>query len=1086
MNIARVSVTRPVLSAVISLTLIVLGVAALLSTQVRQYPDVDPPVVSVTTFYRGAPAQVVDSEITKRILDELAGVEDIRYVDARSFDEQSQIDVEFDLDRDLDLASAEVRERISRVLDEFPEEVDDSIVRKASASSSPILWLSLTSDRLSALELSDFADRQLEERLSILPGVAQVRIGGERRYAIRVDLNAAKLASRGVTATDVATRLREENIEVASGRIEGPARELTVRARSRLPTPDEFERLILRYDPTGPVRLGDVATVYLGAEEYRNAFRRDGKEGVGLGIVRQNDANDIAVADAVLEELETIRETLPPGVELNVSSDDSQFIRASVREVVSALIQSIGLVMLVNLVFLKSLRLTLVPLATVPAAVIGAAVVLYAFGYSINVLTLLAAVLAIGLVVDDAVVVLENTQRRMTSYGEPPLLAAERGLGQVVLANVATTVVLVAVFVPMAFLTGRVGRLFGEFAVYLAGAQILSLLIGLTLCPMLASKLLRDPNEKRDDKPGRVRRGWQRSTAWAGPITQRIRGAGNRINGWAGKVRDGYGRTVGGAIRFRWITLVVMLLISGVAYLLFNLLESELTPPEDQGRILVRLEGPEGSSVDYTAAQVRRVEAVFEEKYGGDDGPLQSILTIVPGFGGGESANTGVLIVRLKDFAERETGAIQIVDEIQPLLRQQIPGARAFAITPPGLGLRSLNQPVQFVVGGPDFDSAARWATTVLEAGQASGLFTDLRSNIDPVKPQYTLTFDRERIANLGVSVGEIGTALQAFLGGLEVTEFLDRGEVYEVVLQAPRADRQSPADLDNIYVRSGAGALVPVSNLLRVSEEGVPLELRRVDRQPSYVLEGGLAPGVALGEALERLEEIAREQLPPEARINYLGESLEFKDSGSELYVTFGLGLVLVYLALAAQFGSFVHPATILVTVPLAVTGALASLLVFGLTLNIYSQIGMILLVGLATKNGILLVDFANQYRNRGMSPADAARKSAETRLRPILMTSISAVLGALPLLIATGAGAEGRVAIGLVTAGGALFSTLLTLYAVPAVYVLLAGLTRPTDYDVDRLDKQAADHPPPEDENEEAAATDEGRQQGGNARAS
>jgi multidrug efflux pump len=1043
MVISTLSVKRPVLATVMSLVLIVLGIGGMTLLQVRQYPDVDPPVVSVSTFYRGAPAEVVDADVTKRIIDELSGVEGIRIIDARSSDENSRINIEFRLDRNLDLAATDVRDRLQRVQNRLPDAVDDPVVRKASADASPIMWMVLTSDppgAMTPLEMTDFADRVMVPRFENVDGVAEVRIGGERRIAMRIWLDPQAMAARSVTVNDITSRLRAENIEVPSGRIESLARELSVRTISRLGSVEEFENLVIRDDGVQRVMLADVARVEIGPADVRRYLRADGIDGIGLGIVRQSDANTLDVARGVKAELAAMVPTLPPTLNLRITTDDSVFIEASIREVLVTLGIALALVVLVILVFLGSVRATLVPALTIPVALIAPLFVLYLCGFSINVLTLLAAVLAIGLVVDDSIVVLENIERRVRG-GESPLLAAVRGAGQVGFAVVATTVVLVAVFVPLSFLTGTVGRLFNEFGITLATAVIFSSFVALTFGAMLSSRVLKP--HRPDDAPihGRGPRAMFRR------VTRLARGAGAAS-------LSGYERVARGGIALRWVMVAVLVATFGAGWWLFTLLPGELTPTEDQGRFFIRVEAPEGASAEYTLQTVMQIEQVLmnDEQISESLGP---IIALVPGFGGGASSNTGILIPRLRPWSERDVRQQDVVAELFPKMRQ-LPSARATPINPAGLGIRGVRESIEFVVSAPDYASARLGAQAILEAAADSPSFLNLETDYRPTRPQVQVSIDRDRAANLGLSIAEIGEAMQAFLGGTEVTDFLDRGELYDVILQAPRDIRGDPSDLTHIHVRGANGTLIPLSAVVDYGEAGVTRELRRVDRLPSVVISGSPAPGVSLGQALEELEGVARNVLPPEARVNYLGESLEYRETSAQLYITFGLALLLVYLVLAAQFESFLDPLTIMVTVPLAVVGGLMTLWLLGFTLNIYSQIGMILLVGIVAKNGILLVEFANQLRraDHKLTAAEAALGAARVRVRPVLMTALSTVLGAMPLVLASGAGAEGRQAIGAVVVGGLLCSTFLTLVILPAIYTLLSGLTSPANTAAARLE--------------------------------
>ncbi|MBX3386076.1 MAG: efflux RND transporter permease subunit [Phycisphaeraceae bacterium] len=1068
MSLAGVTVRRPVFAVVMSLVLMVLGVASLQRLTIRQYPDVDAPVVSISTTYRGASAAVIDAEITKRLIDQLSGIEGIRTIESTSSDESSRIDVEFTLGRDIDLAAADVRDQISRTRRNLPDAADDPIVTKASSDSSPIMWISLTSETLSPMEMTDFAQRNLAEPISIISGVASIRIGGERRYAIRIWLDRTAMAARGVTVDDVIQRLQAENLELPAGRVESLTREFSVRALSRLRTSEEFAALVIREGQNGAagtaasaaasssrVLMGDVARVEMGPQNDRTDFWVNGKRSVSVGVIRQSNANTIEVADAVREEVSRLRSLLPPEIDMQIASDDSQFIRESIREVVKSLLIAVGLVVLVILVFIGSLRATVVPSVAIPVSIIAAITVLYALGYSINVLTLLAGVLAIGLVVDDAIVVLENIDRRINEYHEHPLVAAIRGTREVGFAVIATTVVLVACFVPLAFLTGKVGRLFNEFGVALAAAVCFSSFVALTLSPMISSRVLKARKVVEVGASGKPAR--------RGALT-RAREA----------LTTFYDRIVGVSIRYRWAVVGAAVVISLIAYTLHARLPKELTPVEDQGRFFITLEAPEGSSLAYTLEQARRIEQMLvpyrqsglrdpgseAARELNADGAINRVITfLAPSFGGSPSVNTGRLIVRFVPHAMRTISQQRVVAELLPQLRA-MPGVRAIAINPPGLGVRGASQPVQYAVGAPDYETAREWTERIVERLRDHPDLLNLRAEYEDTKPQLQVEIDRQRAFDLGLNVAQIGRAMQTVLGGSEVTEFYDRGELYDVVLQALPEDRATPADLSNIYIRSATtGEAIPLSAVVTLRETGTTRDLRRINRSPSVLISASLAPGAALGSALEALDNAVEELLPAGARINLLGESLDYRESSAQLALTFAMALLIVYLALAAQFESWVHPLTILIAVPLSVTGGLASLYFTGQTLNIYSQIGMIMLIGLMAKHGILIVEFANQLRERGMEAREAAQKAAVTRLRPILMTAISTILGALPLVLAFGAGAEGRMAIGIVIVGGMLFSTCLTLVVIPALYAILAGLTSPGNKIARRIEQLIGD---------------------------
>ncbi len=1032
MFLTDTSVKRPVLATVASLVLVVLGLASAGRLEVRQYPDVDPPVVSISTTYRGAPPEVVDADITKRIIDQLSGVEGIRLIDATSSEASSNIDVEFELSRDLDLAAADVRDRVARVRSQLPDGIDDPVVSKASADSQPIMWISLTSETWDRLQLTDYADRVLAENLAIVDGVASIRIGGERRQAVRIWLNPEEMAARAITVPDIVSRLRAENVEVPAGRLESKAREFSLRITSRLSTPEEFRDLVIRDDGGARVRLGDIARIELGAEEERNYFLVNGKAAVGLGIIRQSDANTVEVAENVKRELARLEPTFPEAVTLSMSFDSSLFIKASIREVVVSLTIAIGLVVAVILVFTGSVRASLLPIVSIPVALTATMTVLYALGFSINVLTLLAGVLAIGLLVDDAIVVLENIERRIRG-GESPLEAAFKGSRQVGFAVIATTVVLVAVFVPIAFLTGRVGRLFTEFAITIAVSVAFSSFVALTLGPVICAKVLK-AGKKKDGTGGKKRKG---------PVGRAL-----------AAVSALYARAVGWSIAARWVFPVVTAGVVAYAGWLLVRLPGEVAPTEDQGSFLIFIESPEGASIEYTASQVDRV---LEEirAYDPEEEIVNRTISIVPGFGGGgRSVSRGVVIARMPDWSERDVSQQQAVRDLFPRLAA-LPGAVVFPVNRPSLGVRSATQPVQVAVGGPDFESAQRWSQELFDAAKGDPAIMNLKSDYDPTQPRITVNVDRAKASNVGVDISDIGVALQTFFGGLEVTDYFDRGELYEVILRADAPDRSGPADFEKVYLRGssgvgagggdGPGALVPLSNLITLEETGVVRELKRINRLPSVQLTASVAPDSSLGDALDMVQERAAAILPDRAQLNFLGPSLEYIESSATLYVTFGLALVLVYLVLAAQFESFADPVTILITVPLAAAGGLTAIWASGDSLNIYTQIGLVMMIGLTAKNGILMVEFANQLRREGKELREAAVEASVIRLRPILMTAISTILGAVPLVLASGAGAEGRRAIGWVVVGGMSFSALLTLFITPAVYVILGRLTDP-----------------------------------------
>ncbi len=1013
MILSDISVKRPVFATVLSLLIVILGIASLRQLPVREYPNIDPPIISITTTYTGAAPQVIGNEITEVIERAVSGVDGIRSLSSQSRDGRSLTTLQFASGRDIDVAANDVRDAINRIINQLPVDADPPRVAKADADARPMMWLALTSERYSAVEVSDFAERNLVDRLAVLNGVAQVRIGGQRRYAMRIWLDRQAMAAREIVVSDVELALRSNNVELPAGRVESRMRDLSVRTDTRLSTPEQFEQLVIAYRDATPIRLGDIARVEQGIEDDSTVLRANGVTSIGLGVIRQSQANTITVADAVRVEVEHMRQSLPEGIELRVNYDESLFIRASIREVLQTLAIAIGLVVLVIFLFLRALRATLIPAVTIPVAITGAFIVMAPLGFSVNVLTLLALLLAIGLVVDDAIVVLENVQRRIDG-GEPPLLAAYLGTRQVAFAVIATTVSLVAVFVPLAFMEGNVGRLFTEFGLALAAAVIFSSLIALTLTPMLCSKWLRGAGRPN-----------------------RLQAAGGRaLDALAG----GYRRVLQWALAVPVVVLTVAALLAGSAWQLIQMLPQELAPVEDRAVFIIPSAAPQGATRDYTDANLREIERIIEPLL--ENGEANRMLSVL-GFGG--TSDRGFTIVGLAPWDERSRRQQDIVKDIMPKLLE-IPGVRAFAVNPPGLGQSGFQAPVQFVIGGPDYPTLDQWSARILDRAEANEGLVNLSRDYDETRPQLSLRIDRQRAADLGVAMDDISRVLQVMLASRQATSYLDRGREYDVILQADAAGRDSPTDLGNIFVRSvSSGRLVPLSALITLEERGAPPELRRVDRMPAITLTASLAPGYDLGSALAYLDGIAARELPPEARISYGGMSDEFRQAGGTILLTFGFALLIVFLVLAAQFESFIHPLVIMTSVPLAITGALAALLLSGITLNIYSQIGMILLIGLMAKNGILIVEFANQLRDQGLSVRDAIVEGAVLRLRPVLMTAISTVFGALPLLLASGAGAESRASIGVVIIGGLSFASLLTLFLTPVLYDLLARYTRP-----------------------------------------
>jgi len=1013
MTLSDLCLRRPVLAIVMNVLVLVGGGAALLSLPVRELPDVDTAQVTVTVAYEGAAPEVVDAQITTVVEGAIAAVSGIRSVSSEAERGQSRTVIEFNTDRNIDDAANDVRSEVARVAQDLPEEAEEPVIQKNDSESDPVIRLSMTSDRLSAAELTDYADRYVVDQLATIDGVANVEINGERAYAMRVWLDRRAMAARGVTVDDVATALDNNNVELPAGEIETPGRQFQVRTATRFSDPTEFRQLVVRQTANYPILLGDVATIERGVEDDDSAFRSDEVTAIGLGVIRQSQSNTVQISDAIQAEVANLADTLPEGTKLTVSSDDAVFIRSSIHEVEITLGIAILLVVAVNFLFLGSFRATIIPAVTIPVSLIGACAGLALFGFSINILTLFALILAIGLVVDDAIVVLENIQRRIDE-GESRLKASALGARQVTFAVIATTAVLIAVFVPLSFLQGQVGRLFTEFGLVLGVAVAVSAFVSLSLCPMLSSRILCEPGTQR---------------SWFERLVERSL---ERLN-------SGYRRVLRLALGWPALVLAVAAFVAMSSVALFGRLPNELTPPEDRGQFSVRIEAPLGASLAYTDGIAKQVEAILRPLR--EAGTVTGVQTIVGQWGELRRAN---VIVRLADWKERDQSQDAIITSLRPELNK-ILGAEVRANSPAGLGLRGSANPLQVSIGGPEFADVAAWAEQLAEAMRGNDGLTGVELDYDNNQPGYDISIDRNRARDLGIDVRMVSEALQTLFASREVTEYLDRGRQYPVMLQAQGTDRNSARDLANVYLRNEAGTLVSLDGLVTVAENATPRALNRYDRLPSVEVSAGLAEGYDMGRGIAFVREAAEEVLPPEAQIAFKGQAREFLDTSSGVQVVFGIALLIVFLVLAAQFESWIHPTVILLSVPLGISGAFATLLFTGMSLNIYSQVGLILLVGLMAKNGILIVEFANQLRDEGYSVREAILEGTVTRLRPILMTTFATVLGAVPLMLTGGAGSESREAIGVVIVGGFTVSTVLTLFVTPVLYDLLARFTRP-----------------------------------------
>ncbi|MDT3677418.1 MAG: efflux RND transporter permease subunit [Burkholderiaceae bacterium] len=1021
MRISDVCIRRPVFATVLSLIILLLGIVSWSRLQVREYPKIDEPTVTVSTSYLGASADIVESQVTKPLEDSIAGIEGVDVLTSISRPERSQITVRFRLERDPDGAAADVRDRVARVRAKLPETIDEPVIAKVEADANPIIWLAFSSVSLSPLEVSDIANRLVKPRLQTLPGAADVRIFGERKFSMRVWLDPDRLAGFSLTPGDVEDALRRQNVELPSGRIESSQREFTVVSQSDLQRVAEFENVVVRNVNGYAVRIRDVGRVKLAPQDERSIVRFNGRDAISLGLIKQATANPLTLAKALKAELPRLREELPEGVTVDIANDNTLFIERSIESVYTTILEAIVLVAAVIFLFLGTVRASFIPLITIPVCLIGVCTLMLAAGFSINTLTLLALVLAIGLVVDDSIVVLENVYRHIEE-GMQPVQAAFRGVREVGFAVIAMTLTLAAVYAPVAFTTGRTGRLFIEFALTLAGAVLVSGFLALTLTPMLCSRLLRhDPN------PGMLLR-----------VIDRALGA----------LSSGYERALRATLRVRWLVVLLGVAVAGASVWLFQTTKRELAPIEDRATIVAIFNGPDGASIDYTDRYARRIEAAALSIREADRVFVVS---------GSPTVTQGISFIRVVDWAERDRKVPEMIAEFQPKLRD-IPGVQAFAVAPASLGQSPRERPINVVVLSSDsYDEIEKTLEPMMQAlrddPRFQGVDTDLRLN----KPELKVNIDRDRAADAGVAVDAIGRALETALGGRQVTRFKRHGEQYDVVVQFAAADRSTPQDIPKIFVRGRNDTMVPLSSLVGVREGVTARELNHFGQRRAVTITANLAPGASMGEAVDVVESLAREHLGLGYALDYNGQTREFKQSSATLLITFALALCFIYLVLAAQFESFVDPLIIMFTVPLSMTGALVLLRWGGGTMNVYSQIGLITLVGLITKHGILIVEFANQMRDGGVALVPATLEAARLRLRPILMTTGAMVLGAVPLALASGAGAESRMQIGLVIVGGMTFGTLLTLFVLPTVYTLVS---RPRHVLHDEVEPPAGAH--------------------------
>ena len=1011
MSLSSVSINRPVLSIVLSLLIVIFGIIGYRALSVREYPSVDPPIITVAASYTGASADVIQSQITEPLEESINGIAGIKNLTSSSRDGGANITVEFDLETNLDNAANDVRDKVSSALGKLPRDVDPPVVTKANADSQPIVMTYLSSSKRNLLELTDYANNVLKERLQTIPGVSEIRIYGERKYSMRLWLDPVKLSALRVSPVEVQQALARENVELPGGIVRGDNTQLTLRTMGRLSTVEDFNNLILRNDSTAQVRLSDVGYAELYPENDQTVLRRNGAPLVGLAVVPQPGSNQIDIANELAKRYAQYAADLPKDLKLTTGFDNSVFIKASIHEVRDTIIIAFGLVVVIIFLFLRDWRSTLIPVVAIPVSLIGIFFVMYVLNFSINVLTLLAVVLAIGLVVDDAIVVLENIFSRVEA-GEPPMEAAQKGAAEIFFAVVSTTIVLAAVFLPVLFLTGITGRLFREFGIVVAGSVLISAFVSLTLTPMMCSRLLRGGGHQ------------SRFYRWSEPFFERM--------------TAGYQRSLQTFLRRRWQAWVLVALTGFGIYFLGKAIPSELAPLEDRNRISIQSTGPEGSSYEFMDTYMRQAGELVRDSVG--DG-LDNVLSVTaPGFSGNGS-NTGIMRVLLKPADERNRSQQQIADVLTGSIKK-LTAARASVSQDQSIGSGGGGLPVQFVLQTQDFEKLRTAVPKFLEAAKADPTFTFVDVNLKFNKPELRVNIDRAKAQSLGVSVQDISQTLQAGLSGSRYGYFLRNGKQYQIIGQVAREDRSQPLDVRSLTVKSSTGRSIQLDNVIRLEEKSTPPQLYRFNRYNAATFSASLAPGKTLGDGIAAMQAISKKTLDDSFSTALAGASRDFAESSSSLIFAFGLALVLIYLILAAQFESFRDPAVIMFTVPLALAGALLSLWYFNQTLNLFSQIGIIMLVGLVTKNGILIVEFANQrVENEGVDYMTGLIEGATARFRPILMTSLCAILGILPIAVATGAGALSRRAMGIGVVGGLLFATGLTLYVVPVMYSYFAS---------------------------------------------
>jgi len=1011
MSLSSVSIKRPVLATVFSLLIVIFGFVSYSYLGIREYPAMDPPVVTVTTNYAGANPEIIQAQITEPLEDAINGIEGIRVLSSISNDQTSLISVEFNLGHDMESAANDVRDRVSKTISQLPKDVDPPIVEKLSANANAIIFMVIRSYQHNIMEVNALMENVIKERLQTIPGVGDIKIFGEKKFSMRLWLDPYKMAACGITSLDIQKAVSRENIELPTGRVEGNMTELTIRALGLMQSPDQFNNMIIKQDGGNIIRLSDIGTAELYPQNDRSTVLMDLLPVLIIGVVPQNDANNVAIADEFYRRMAKLKDEIPAEYNISIGYDFTKFERRAVKEVKETILISLLLVILIIFFFLRDWRSTIIPVVAIPVSLIGAFILMALFGLSINVLTLLAVVLAIGLVCDDAIIVLENIHAKV-SRGMNPVAAANEGMSEIFFAVISTTIVLAAVFIPVMFLQGLVGRLFREFALVVAGSVLISAFVALTLSPMMCSRILKSRGDKRPN--------WLiRNTD---PFFESLNGA--------------YGRGLDVFLKRRWMALPVFLVITALIYVFYKSLHSELAPFEDRNNIRIPTLAPEGSTYEFMDKYMARVDKYFR-----DSVPEVStyFYMVAPSIGAKDNPSKGMEIVYLQDADKRTRSQHEIFVKAAREL-QSITGIRCFPFEPPTIGDRFSGQPVQYVLQAPNLTMLKDILPHFLEEARKVPVLQFVDADFKINKPELRVTVNRDKASLLNVSTEEIARTLQLSLSGQRYQYFYMDGKQYEIIGQLMARYRSDPDALKSLYVRSNRGDLVPLDNLISIEENINPAAIYSYNRYISATISAGLTQGATLGDGIRELDRISKEILPPGIKTNLAGQSRDYSESSSSLIFVFILGIILIFLILAAQFESFVDPFIILLTVPLAIAGAMFSLWYFRQTLNIFSEIGIIMLIGLVTKNGILIVEFANQRKLAGLNKLDAVRTAAASRFRPILMTSSAMVLGILPIALNIGASSESRQSLGIAVVGGLIFSTFLTLFIIPAFYTFLS----------------------------------------------